>query len=93
MSYFEEHVKQLDAVFSKIKESGLTVNGSKTEICREELKFLVHVISAKGITPCDEKLEAIQNMTAPKSVKQVRGLCEFLNFAAKLAPIFELLKT
>lgn len=97
---FEEHVKHLDTVFTKLKDNGLTVNGNKTKICMEELKFLGHIISARGITPCNEKLDAIKNLSAPKTVRQVRGLCGFLNFyrkfipnfAAKLAPITELLK-
>lgn len=87
-------------MLTKLRENGLTGNQGKTKICREKLTFLGHEISAKWIGPCAEKLDAIRNLPTPRNVRQVRGLCGFLNFyrkfipnfAAKIAPINELLR-
>ena len=37
---FEEHMKWLEHVLTRIKVAGLTINREKNEFCRNEFKFL-----------------------------------------------------
>jgi hypothetical protein len=36
---FDEHMKHIDAVLSKLTKAGFTVNAAKCRFCREEVKF------------------------------------------------------
>ncbi|GJP36235.1 hypothetical protein CLOM_g20766, partial [Closterium sp. NIES-68] len=45
----EQHLKDLEAVFTLYDQHGLITNGSKCEFLKEELEFLGHVISTRGV--------------------------------------------
>jgi hypothetical protein len=66
----------------------------------EEIKFLGHLVSAKGIRVNPEKVQAIVDWPAPKTVKDVRAFLgisgyyrKFIQSYSKVAaPLTELLK-
>ncbi len=61
----EEHDKALNQVLDRVRESGLKLNKGKCIIRVTETTFLGHLISANGIKPDPQKIEAILKMPMP----------------------------
>ena len=53
-STFEEHLKNLDKVFSQLSEVGLKVNANKSHIAKFEIKYLGYWITQWYPTPSQE---------------------------------------
>ena len=51
----EEHLKRLEAVFQKLSAAGLKLKPSKCFFFREEIKYLGHVVSGKGVATNPKK--------------------------------------
>lgn len=96
----QEHLQHLRLLFSRLKEYGLSINAAKCHFAARELKFLGHYISATGMKPLPERVDAICNFPEPTSVKQLRRFLGMLNFyrrfikdaARVLAPLYALTK-
>lgn len=54
-----QHDTRLHAVLHKLQEAGVTLNMEKCELSRREVKFLVHILSADGIQPDEDKTRAV----------------------------------
>ena len=46
---FEEHLRNLKEVFQRLREAGLRLKPSKCNLCLEEVEFIGHIVSAKGV--------------------------------------------
>ena len=55
----EEHLKRLEAVFQKLAAAGLKLKPSKCFFFREEIEYLGHVVSGKGIATNPKKIERV----------------------------------
>ena len=82
----DEHGRRLKAVLHRLQESGLTLNAQKCEFLRTEVKFLGHIIDDKGIHPDPAKIAAIQNVSEPKCVADVRRFLGMANQMSKFLP-------
>ena len=69
---FEEHIKWLEHVLTRIKDAGLTINREKSEFCRNEVKFLGVLVNRDGFKPNPDKIAPISEYPAPKNLKQLR---------------------
>ena len=73
----EEHLKRLEAVFQKLYAAGLKLKPSKCFFFREEIEYLGHVVSGKGISTNPKKVEAVAKWPTPKTVYDVRSFLGF----------------
>jgi hypothetical protein len=97
---WEEHQKILEEVLRRIKASGLKLKATKCQFGRESVQFLGHIVSARGIHPNPEKVQAVQEFPTPSSLSDVRafvGMASYYrryvrNFADIAAPLHELTK-
>ncbi len=48
-STLTQHLQDLQAVFCKLKDAGLTINLKKSKFFLKEISFLGHVVSTQGI--------------------------------------------
>jgi len=95
---FEDHLRHLAEVFRRLREAKLRLNPEKCFFCREQLRYLGHIIDRKGIRTDPEKVSAVASWPAPTSVKKVRqflGMASWYrrfvpNFSAVAAPITKL---
>ena len=95
-----EHDLSLQRVFKTIAQSGLRLNEKKCEIRKPEICYFGNIISEKGVSPDPEKVKAIQELSAPKNVSELRQLLGMINYLGKflpnlsevISPISELLK-
>jgi hypothetical protein len=97
---FEEHVKHLHIVLSKLTRAGFTLNSKKCKFCCNEIKFLGHRIDKLGVSADPDRVEAILNYPVPRNSKQLRqflGTCNFhsrfvVSYAEYTAPLLPLLR-
>jgi len=69
----EELLERLRTVLDRLREVGLKAKLSKCELFRTEIKFLNHLVSADGINPMPDKLDAIRDWPVPHCLKDVRS--------------------
>ena len=76
----EEHLKRLEAVFQKLFAAGVKLKPSKCFFFREEIEYLGHVVSGKGIATNPKKVEAVAKWPTPKTVYDVRSFLGFVGY-------------
>ena len=76
----EEHLKRLEAVFQKLAAAGLKLKPSKCFFFREEIEYLGHVVSGKGVATNPKKVEAVTKWPTPKTVYDVRSFLGFVGY-------------
>ena len=69
----EEHLKILEAVFQKLAAAGLKLKPSKCFFFKEEIEYLGHVVSGKGISTNPKKVEAVTKWPTPNDVRSFLG--------------------
>jgi hypothetical protein len=99
-SSFYDHLEHLDRVLYKLRTAGFTINSSKCNFCKPEIKFLGHNICDKTVKADPERIEAILRYPVQKNQKQLRkflGVCNFhqqfiVNYASYVEPLLVLLR-
>jgi transposase InsO family protein len=75
---FEDHLQHLDRVLQRLGDTGLKLNLQKCQLLCEEVSYLGHTISAKGVSCQKDKTEVVANWPTPSTTKELRS---FLGFA------------
>ncbi|GKV12387.1 hypothetical protein SLEP1_g23537 [Rubroshorea leprosula] len=70
----EDHIDNLDETFQNLHRAQMKLNPLKCMFAVESGKFLGYVVSKKGIEVNPEKVQAVQQMEPPKTVKDVQRL-------------------
>ncbi|GKV52424.1 hypothetical protein SLEP1_g59006, partial [Rubroshorea leprosula] len=70
----EDHIDDLDETFQNLRRAQKKLNPSKCTFAVESGKFLGYVVSKKGIKVNPEKVQVVQQMEPPKTVKDVQRL-------------------
>ena len=97
---FEEHITRLRNVFQKLSDAGLKLNAKKCCFFQTSVKYLGHMVSAKGVEACPDKVKVVKEWPIPTSFKDLRKFLGFAgfyrrfvkNFAGIAQPLHELLK-
>ena len=76
----EDHLHCLRVVFGQFLEHGLKLKPSKCHFLQEEITFLGHEVSAKGMKPGMANLKAIAKMTPPTTYIGVRRFTGMTGF-------------
>lgn len=82
----KEHDVRLEQVLSRLSKAGITLNQDKCCFGVSEVPFLGVVVSADGIRPDPDKLEAIKTLEAPKDIAELRRLLGMVNHLARFLP-------
>ncbi|KAI5327752.1 hypothetical protein L3X38_027148 [Prunus dulcis] len=96
----DQHIPNLSAMFTILKQYKMRLNPTKCAFGVASDKFLGFMISQRGIEANPEKIQAILDMTIPKTVKDIQSLTgrvaaltRFISKATdRCAPFFKALK-
>jgi hypothetical protein len=69
----EEHLNQLKQTFEKCRRFGLSLNPKKSHFVMREGKLLGHIVSRDGIRIDPKRIEAIDNISIPRNVKEIQS--------------------
>ena len=97
---FDGHIAALDAVLGRLEAQGLTLGADKCHLGASQVRFLGHLVTADGIKPDPDKVEAIKQLTLPedkKGLKSLMGLFSYYrkfcrDFSTIAAPLHKCLK-
>lgn len=96
----QEHDENLRKVLTRLKEYKLRVKPSKCQFLTNEIDFLGHRITPRGVGMSVEKINALRSLKVPNTVKRLRsflGLANYYrkfiaNYATIASPLYKLLK-
>lgn len=77
---------RMKKVMKKVEDFNICLNKEKCILNAKEINYMGLIISGEGIKLAQDKLEAIRNLTAPKSIPEVRSVLGFFNFMKKFVP-------
>lgn len=80
---FEEHVDRLEQIFRRLREIHLKLSPKKCEFCKQKVKYVVHIVSEKGIEPDPEKIQKVIDWPTPVNSDQVRQFLGFVGYYRK----------
>ena len=76
----KDHIVRLEAVFQKLASAGLKLKPSKRFFFKEEIDYLGHLVSGKGVATSPKKIEAVTKWPVPQTVYDVRSFLGFVGY-------------
>ena len=80
----KDHIVRLEAVFKKLAIAGLKLKPSKCFFFKEEIDYLGHLVSWKGVATSPKKIEAVTKWPVPQTVYDVRSFLGFVEYYRRL---------
>jgi hypothetical protein len=98
---FEDHLALLRTVVDRFRHANLTINLSKSNFFRSQLKYLGYIVDKHGLRTDPDKVSAINNFPVPtcrKDVKRFLGTASYYrrfikNFSSIAGPLNALAST
>ena len=82
-----EHLEHLQQLFQRLSDYGILINTGKCEFGKDTITFLGHVVTAEGIHPLPDKVQALQEFPTPKTVRELRRFLGMFNFYRRFVPV------
>ena len=76
----KEHLKRLQAVFTKLQGAGLKLKPEKCEFFKLEIMHLSHIVFKDGVQTDECKIEEVRKWPVPCTVTEVRSFLGFTNY-------------
>lgn len=65
---FQEHLRHIDVIVSRIKDAGLKPQPKKCQIIQTEVAYLGHIMFDYGVKTNPEKIRKVKDWPVPTSV-------------------------
>src|SRR5262249_5833500 len=93
-------LSNLEAVFQRLSEKGITLNPKKCSFGMDETDFVGHTIDKEGRRMSQDKIDKVLKLSKPTAVKELRSFLGLVNYfrdhidhhSERVRPLFELLK-
>jgi ribonuclease HI len=82
-SSHELHLQHLRRTFLKCRRYGISLNPKKSNFALKEGKLLGHIVSADGVKIDPKRVEAIRNLSLPRSKKDIQSFLGTINFVRR----------
>lgn len=79
----EDHLRDIETVFSKLDKAGLKINLEKTNFMATSVEFLGYLVTPEGILPDKKKVKAIENILPPKNLKELKSFLGLTSYYRK----------
>ena len=90
---WEEHLLNLDSLFIRLREHGLTAGPGKCFFGYPRIKYLGLLLGSNELSILDDKVKAILDMSLPSNKKELRSFLGSINFYSKFIPDYATLAT
>ncbi|XP_061993942.1 uncharacterized protein LOC133711877 [Rosa rugosa] len=87
-SSLEEHIQHLSQVFTRMQEHNLKVKMSKCTFGADNVEYLGHIVSAKGVAVDPNKIKSIVQWVKPRTMKGLRGFLGLAGYYRKYVKDF-----
>lgn len=77
---YSDHLSKLRQVLHRLREKGLQVNATKSFWAVKEVDYLGFRLTQDGVRPQPKKVNAIVNLEAPKTKRQLRAFIGMVNY-------------
>lgn len=84
----ETHLKHLQIIFEKFRQSKITVKLSKCLFLRKQVKFLGHIITPSSIEMDPARITAVQDFRRPRNIKDLRAFLGLVNYDRRFVDHF-----
>ena len=78
--------RHLQGTLERMEQAGLKLNKEKCVYAQPELRFLGHIVDAKGIRVDPSKVSAIRELRAPTNVQELKRALGMINYMSKYIP-------
>lgn len=82
----EIHDARLRKVLDRFRQYAVTLNKEKCKFGVAEVNFIGHRLSAAGIKPMFNKIEAVQQFRRPNTTEEVHSFLGLVNYVGKFIP-------
>ena len=76
---FQDHLKDIHQVFTKLRQANLVLNPEKCHFTRAKVELLGHVVSCNGLQVNPDKVKKLVEMRLPRNTSELRS---FLGLAS-----------
>ncbi len=77
---WHRHLDKVKEFLQRCKEDNLRLNGSKCVIGSSCMKFLGHIVSARGVSPDPDKVKKVKDMSPPVNIHELRTFLGMVNY-------------
>ena len=78
----EEHDRRLRALLQRCREYNLKLSKDKCIFRTNEIRYVGHLLTDKGLKIDPEKLKAVESMKKPENVQELQTFLGFINYLA-----------
>ena len=82
----DEHDLRLWKVLERAKQRNLKLNKEKSQIKRDQVCYLGHIIGKDGVKPDPKKVEAVVNLNTPTEKEELQRFLGMTTYLAKFIP-------
>ena len=76
----EQYIDRLRVVFTRFRDSGITLNPSKCSLGMSQIEFVGHTMNEHGLHFTESKLDSVLNFPRPETKKQVKSFLGLANY-------------
>ncbi|GKA70256.1 putative mitochondrial protein [Tanacetum coccineum] len=76
----ETHLIHLATILQTMRTNSMFAKKNKRVFVLDQVKYLGHVISAKGVSTDPSKIEAMKNWPVPRNIKELRGFLRLTGY-------------
>uniref|UniRef100_A0A8C2B8P6 ribonuclease H n=1 Tax=Cyprinus carpio TaxID=7962 RepID=A0A8C2B8P6_CYPCA len=82
----EQHNQRLKRVLERVREKNIKLNSEKCTFTAQEVKYMGHILTAEGLKPDPEKVEAVRKMQKPTNKTELQIYLGMVTYLGKFIP-------